>query len=263
MKMLVTILLFFMFVNSAVYAHGECCLSRSLTEATTSDMSLANNLGLSLQYEYSNMKTIRDGSNSISHNTVLDRVTEEWPAMSSETRSFSIPTRMIMQKYSFLGAYRLTERFQFLVNIPYVINDMYMRKITRSTMGTGMTMDMRMDMKMDTVEGPGDITLMGLYTLLADDLVQPTKKLTLGLGVKTPTGENDEVTESGSYVHAMMQPGTGSWDPLFLVNYMRAFYPLVLQVNLFYHLTTRGDEGYEYGDQLSLDLISRYQVDRK
>lgn len=256
MKILVTILLFFMFVNSAVYAHGECCLSRSLTEATTSDISLAGNLGLSLQYEYSNMKTIRDGSNSVSHNTVLDRVTEEWPMMSSETRSFSIPTRMIMQKYSFLGAFRLTERFQFLVNIPYVINDMYMRKITRGAMG----MDMRMDMKMDTVEGPGDMTLMGLYTLLADEPGNPTKKLTLGLGVKTPTGENDEVTESGSLVHAMMQPGTGSWDPLFLVNYMRSFSPLVLQANLLYHMTTEGDQGYEFGDKVSLDIIGRYRV---
>ncbi len=146
MKILITILLFFMFVNGAVYAHGECCLSRSLTEATTSDTALAKNLGLSLQYEYSNMKTIRDSSNSISHNTVLDRITSEWPIMPSETKSFSNPTSMIMQKYAFLGTYRLTERFQFLVNIPYVINDMYMRKITRSAMG--------MDMKMDTVEGP-------------------------------------------------------------------------------------------------------------
>ena len=256
MKILVAILLFFMFVNSTVYAHGECCLSRSLTEATTSDMAVAENLGLSLQYEYSNMETIRDGSNSISHNTVLDRVTEEWPEMSPETRSFSIPTRMIMQKYTFLGAYHLTERFQFLVSIHYVINDMYMRKITRNTMG----MDMRMDMKMDTVEGPGDMALMGLYTLLADELTNPTKKLTLGLGVKTPTGENDEVTESGSLVHAMMQPGTGSWDPLFLVNYMRSFYPLVLQANLLYHITTEGDQGYEFGDKVSLDICARYRV---
>src|SRR3989337_4437596 len=146
MKILVTILLFFMFVNSVVYAHGECCLSRSLTEATTSDMSVAENLGLSLQYEYSNMKTIRDGSDSVSHNTVLDRITSEWPMIPSETRSFSIPTRMIMQKYSFLGAYRLTERFQFLVNIPYVINDMYMRKITRNAMRPAMTMAISMSL---------------------------------------------------------------------------------------------------------------------
>jgi hypothetical protein len=41
---------------------------------------------------------------------------------------------------------------------------------------------------------------------------------------------------------------------------MRAYYPLVVQVNLFYHLSTEGDEGYEFGDQLTFDLIARYQV---
>ena len=218
------IIYFSLLVNSAVYARGECCLSKFLTNATTTDIALAKNIGLSLQYEYSNMETIREGSNSVSPNTVLDRTTSEWPTMPLETKSFSVPTRMIMQKYTFLGVYRIMDRFHFLVNIPYVINDMYMRKVTRNTMG----MDMKMDMKMDTVEGLGDMTLMSLYTLYTDKPAHPKKKLTLGLGVKTPTGENEEVTESGFLVHAMMQPGTGSWDPLFLINYMRAFYPLVL-----------------------------------
>lgn len=157
-----------------------------------------------------------------------------------------------MQKYTFLGVYRIMDRFHVLVNIPYVINDMYMRKVTRNTMG--------MDMKMDTVEGLGDMTLMSLYTLYTDKPAHPKKKLTLGLGVKTPTGENEEVTESGFLVHAMMQPGTGSWDPLFLINYMRAFYPLVLQTHLFYHMSTEGDEGYEIGDKVSLDIIARYRI---
>lgn len=41
--------LLLLFISSAVYAHGECCLSRSLVEATTSDVTVAQNLGLSLQ----------------------------------------------------------------------------------------------------------------------------------------------------------------------------------------------------------------------
>src|SRR5690606_35143632 len=88
---------------------------------------------------------------------------------------------------------------------------------------------------------------------------RPTRRLTLGLGVKAPTGDNTVRTDAGTLVHAMMQPGSGSWDALFLINDMRAYYPLVVQANLFYHLTTRSDEGYEFGDQMSLDLIGRYQ----
>ncbi|WKZ18167.1 MAG: transporter [Candidatus Jettenia sp. CY-1] len=256
MRILAAVLLLSLFTARAIYAHGECCLSGSLSEATISGITLAPNFGISLQYEYTNMKTIRDGTNSISHNDVLEKKAEEWPMMPMDTKSFSIPTRMIMQKYTLLGVYSFTEKFQFLATVPYVKNDMNMRSITRNPMG----MDMIMDMEMDTVEGLGDVTLMGLYTLYTDAPVLPTKKLTLGLGVKTPTGENDEKTDSGKLVHAVMQPGTGSWDPLLFVNYVRAFYPWVFQVNFLYQLTTEGDEGYEFGDKVSLDFVTRYQV---
>ncbi|NUO07330.1 MAG: transporter [Candidatus Brocadia sp.] len=278
MKIVIIFLLLLIFTIK-VYAHGECCLSRSLSEATISGVTLAPNLGFSLHYEYTNMKTIRDGSKSISPNTVLDNVAAEWPVMPEETKSFSIPTRMIMQKYTLLGSYAVTKKIQLLATVPYVINDMNMRMLTRGTMDhhqhsgplsrqtySGALAadmapdDMRMDMKMDTVEGFGDMTLMGFYTLYADKPSYSTKKLTLGLGIKIPTGKNDEEFDSGGLVHAAMQPGTGSWDPLFLLSYMHTLQPLVFQTNLLYHMTTEGDEGYEFGDKISLDFIARYQV---
>lgn len=256
MRIFSAIFLFIIFTSGVVYAHGECCLSRSLVEATTSDVTLARNFGLSLQYEYSNMKTIKKGSDGITHNTALENAVKDWPEMPGKKISFSIPTRMIMQKYTLLGTYSLTNRIQFMATVPYVINDMYMRHLMRNPMG----MDMTMDMKMDTVEGLGDTTLMGFYQIYADNLDLPTKKITGGLGVKTPTGKNDETTDSGKLVHAMMQTGTGSWDPIFFVNYMQTFSPVVFHTNLLYHLTTEGDEGYEFGDKISLDLIARYRV---
>ena len=96
-----------------------------------------------------------------------------------------------------------------------------------------------------------------LYT---DAPVRPTKRLTLGLGLKTPTGAVSERSASGTLIHAMMQPGSGSWDPVIMLNYMRGYYPLVVQANLFYQMTTEGRGGYEFGDQLTADLITRYQV---
>jgi hypothetical protein len=102
---------------------------------------------------------------------------------------------------------------------------------------------------------------MALYVASTDAPIRPSHRLTFGIGVKTPTGKNDYTNPSGThFVHAMMQPGSGSWDPLFTVSYMRAWYPLVVQLNAFYHLTTRGDEGYEFGDQFGADLVTRYQV---
>lgn len=268
MKTIITLLLFSMAAARLVYAHGECCLSKSLTDATTSTMSLSQNFGLSLQYEYSNMKTIRDGDDRVRPDDVLEGISARWPATLQEARSFTVPTRMIMQKYTLLGVYRFTEKIQFLASLPYVINDMNMRMVTRGANGgqhhhavsDTPGNDVKMDMKMSTVEGMGDMTLMGLYTIYADNVVQPEKKLVCGLGLKSPTGENDETTDEETLVHATMQPGTGSWDPLFLTSYLHTFSPWVFQTNLFYHLTTEGDEGYEFGDKLSLDLIGRYRA---
>ena len=231
--------------NSTVFAFGECGLSCCISGAATSGVTLAEHIGLSLQYEYSHMENIKDGSSDISPDEVINN---KWMM----GVSYSVPTKMTMQKLSLIAAYPATERFQILGIIPYIKNDMDMRM--KSSMG------MTMNHRMDTVSGIGDITLMGFYTAYTDAPVRPSKRLTLGAGLKTPTGKNSERTSTGSLVHAMMQHGTGSWDPLFLVNYMRAYYPLILQANMFYHLTTEGDEGYEVGDQLSLDLIARYQA---
>ncbi len=231
--------------NSTSLAFGECGLSCCIGGAATSGVTLAEHIGLSIQYEYTRMETIKDGRSDISPDKVISN---KW----SMGGSYSVPTKMTMQKLSLVAAYPATEKFQVLGIIPYIKNDMDMRM--KNSMG------MTMNHTMDAISGIGDISVLGLYTAYTDAPVRPSQRVILGAGLKTPTGKNDERTSNGSLVHAMMQPGTGSWDPLFLVNYMRAWYPLILQANLFYHLTTEGDEGYEAGDQLSLDLIARYQA---
>lgn len=225
------------------HALGECGLSCCIAGATTSGVTLAENFGVSLVYEYAYMETIRNGTGSVSPDEVLDMK----PGV-----AYSVPTEMKMQKVSLVGVLSVTGRLQLLASVPYVINDMDMRSKT--------PMDMRMDMSMEQVSGLGDVTLMGLYTLYADAPVRPGHRLTVGLGVKAPTGRTDERKPNGSLVHAMMQPGSGSWDPLFLVNYTRGLYPLVLQANLFYQFTTEGYNGYEFGDKFSADFSAKYQA---
>ena len=248
--------LIFLGYSQKAYALGECGLSCCIAGALSSGATLARNFGFTLQYENTSMKTIREGTSRIRPDTVLDNEASKWPAIPAQIKEFTVPTEMRMQKWSLLGAYPATERFQFLAIIPFIKNEMDMRMITRSSAG----ITVKMDHVMDTVDGLGDITLMGLYTAYTDAPIRPLQRLTLGIGAKTPTGKNNEKTASGSYIHTMMQSGTGSWDPIFLMNYIRAFYPLVLQGNFVYQFTTKGDEGYEFGDQITLDLIARYQV---
>lgn len=250
-RLLAAVLFFTLFLVSGRDAHalGECGLSCCIAGATTSGVTLAENFGVSLVYEYAFMETIRNGT---------DEVTPDEAIAANQVmgESYKVPTEMRMQKLSLVGFLPVTERFQLLASVPYIINDMDMRS------RTGGMMPMVMDMSMEQVSGLGDITIMGLYTLYTDAPVRPGHRLTVGLGVKTPTGKTDERGPNGNLVHAMMQPGSGSWDPLFLINYTRGLYPLVLQANLFYQLTTEGYNGYEFGDKFTFDLSARYQAAR-
>jgi len=233
-------------VNSnQVHALGECGLACCLAGATTSGATTAKNFGLVVQYEYSDMETIRHGTDSVSPDDVLNTF---WSA----GNMYVVPTRMTMEKLSFIGAYPINERWQVLGIVPIQRNRMDMRM--RNPAG------MTMNMTMDTISGLGDVALLGQYIAYTDAPIRPTERLTMGFGVKTPTGKNNERAANGNFVHAMMQLGSGSWDGLFTINYMKANYPFVTQINAFYHLTTEGDEGYEFGDQIGLDLLFRYQV---
>jgi hypothetical protein len=247
MRRLFAAVLFFTLIllsGRDAYALGECGLSCCIAGATTSGVTLAENFGVALVYEYAFMETIKNGTGTVTPDEAITR--------NQTVGSYSVPTGMKMQKLSVVGVLPVGERLQLLATAPYVINDMDMR--SRNALG------MTMDMSMSQITGLGDMTLMGLYTLYADAPVRPGHRLTVGLGVKAPTGKTDERKSSGSLVHAMMQPGSGSWDPLLLVNYTRGLYPLVLQANLFYQLTTKGHNGYEFGDKFSFDLAAKYQA---
>jgi hypothetical protein len=233
-------------MSTSVLALGECGMSCCIGGTTTSGVTLAKNFGLSVQYERMNMRTIRNGSEAISPDEVIDRF---WMSGSS----YAVPTDMTMEKLSFIMAKPINERWQVLGILPMVRNNMDMRR----KMPNGMVMNMQME----EISGIGDITLMGLYTAYTDAPIRAKERLSLGFGIKTPTGDNNARNPMGNLVHAMMQAGTGSWDPIIMVNYMRAWYPLVTQINLLYHYSTESDLGYQFGDQVNLDLIARYQLD--
>ena len=250
LSLVASIIICVSFYGTNAFALGECGLSCCIAGATGSGATLAENFGATIVYEYSWMETLRHGSDEVSPNQAIDE--NRTPGM-----AYSVPTEMTMEKKTFVGVFPINERLSLLTLIPYATNEMEMRM--KSGMG------MVMDMEMDRICEIGDVSLLGLYTAYTDAPIRPTRKLTLGFGLKIPTGDNDERSASGSLVHAMMQPGSGSWDLILLANYMRAFYsalprPLVLQANLYHQLTTEGRGGYEFGDQTTVDLITRYQA---
>lgn len=235
-----------LFLTPAISSATECGLSCCIAGAAEGMGAGGKGLNIDLQYEWMKMDTILDGSSEVSPNEVLE---------SKMGTMFMVPTEMIMKKLTANIAYGINKKTSILVSIPYVENDMDMR---RSNM---MGMKPYTDRSMDTVDDLGDVTLMAFRTVHIDRNIAPTERLTIGVGVKTPTGEYEEKNSMGTdYVHMMMQPGTGSWDPIVLVNAMKKFGNTYLLGTVTYQFTTENDHDYEVGNKLSIDITAKRQL---
>ena len=247
------LLALFMSAPSPIRALGECGYACCIASSGLAGMGLSKNFGLSLQYENSNMNKLMRGTEEISAD---EAIAAHWKLGGR----YMVPLEHRMQKITLTGVYTVNEKIQLLAVVPWVINDMSMRMKMTMTNGMGMKMPMVTDTVMDQVSGLGDILLMANWTVTQDTPIRPSKRLSVGAGVKTATGKNDTDSAAGSRIHAPMQPGTGSVDPIVTANLMRAWYPLVLQANVFYEMTTEGNEGYEFGDQFAWDANASWQV---
>jgi hypothetical protein len=89
------------------------------------------------------------------------------------------------------------------------------------------------------------------------------RELSLGLGVKLPTGATDRQM-FGKDMLAELQPGTGSWDYMMSMSYYQGFEPVDFVVSATYLLTGEYDGydfgAYEFGDQFSYLLTSNFHV---
>lgn len=235
----------FMIRPETSHAAGLCCqLSSGVQESIAGVVSpAAEEVSIQLSYSFTRMDTFREGS--------AERSLDEVKASSGY---LSLPRSMDMIKYTLTAGYGFTPAFKAFVSVPYVRNTMDM---TRS-----MGMMGWMDHTMAPVSGLGDITVMGLYRLLTDRELRPTSALTLGFGIKTASGDATEKKTNGEYVHAHMQAGTGSWDPLLSLIYTKMANPVLLQADAVYQYTTKNRENYEYGDSLALNFTGKYAVVR-
>ncbi len=72
---------------------------------------------------------------------------------------------------------------------------------------------MQMHQTHHRVSGVGDVNFYGGYQLLSkNDMETWQYRLTLGAGIKFPTGTHNRTDDHGQRFHLMMQPGTGTTD---------------------------------------------------
>lgn len=103
--------------------------------------------------------------------------------------------------------------------------------------------------------GIGDMVLTGLYTKPFSELASGF----VGLGLKIPMGNTRNRDQDGQFVlPANLQPGTGSFDMIFLARYQSALAfrrSLVVTGSIFYKVNTSSDKftfhnSYKFGNEL-------------
>lgn len=218
----------------------------------------ATGLSLTTQYEWMRMQSIRKGGAKLSPRQAIDRNLAARPMMAM----YSVPTEMIMQKITVNASYRMSEDDALVLTVPYIINDMDML-MGMKTMGGNSYSPMRMD----TVQGVGDVSLLYLRDVFKDADIRTRQRLTLGVGIKAPTGRSKVRNRKGGLVHMMMQPGTGSWDALLYAGGLMAFgehedggarWLLLPSATL--QINGRNNLGYRVGNRFNLDLSTRYRL---
>ena len=217
---------------------------------------------LMLQFETMNMGTLLQGNQSVDPTQVVRQA-----LAAPGTRSFSVPTNMIMQRSTLRARYRIDEDNSVLVSIPFSVSNQMDMLMGMNPMamggGKGMGMPKPMpgptfrDMTMDPINQMGDVSIMFQSDLFRDEA---GNTVTLAGGIKLPTGESQVRNAQGRLVHAMMQPGTGSLD--FLAGVSGRVYlgggpdgkTWSIEPGLSYQINGTNELGYRFGNRFGYDL---------
>lgn len=237
---------------------SECGLSCCIA-AGVEGVGSGNGLSLTTQYDYMTMKTIKQGSSTVA----LGDVIQNNLSTRANGSRFGGSTKMVMQKWSVNAAYRINQESAVVLTVPYVINDMEMQMGMKVAPG-----NIKMsNTTMDTVQGVGDVSLVYLHDVYKDDEYRTRRRLSVGFGVKLPTGKHDTRKSTGDLVHMMMQAGTGSYDVFFLANGTMGLGEhedggalWLINPSFTYQANTRNNLGYKMGNRINFDVSSRYRV---
>ncbi|RME64389.1 MAG: transporter [Alphaproteobacteria bacterium] len=106
--------------------------------------------------------------------------------------------------------------------------------------------------------GFGDARLFGRYTAFRDDAPGRTFRIAPFAGIEMPTGDDNDSDGQGR-LPAMLQPGSGSWDPFggVVVTYQALAYQIDAQA--LYKANTRAN-GFAFGDEARLDVSVQYRL---
>lgn len=108
------------------------------------------------------------------------------------------------------------------------------------------------------INGIGDMTLFGRYTIFKDNIPGRTFRIAPFAGVELPTGDDDE-TDGLGRLPAGVQAGSGSADPF--VGLVATYQTLAFEIDTqaSYKINT-GANNFEFGDVARLDASLQYRL---
>ena len=168
---------------------------------------------LSYRYMHMNMDGSRDGTTSLSPETIATTVANPFAGQAGQPQTLRVvPTSMTMDMYMAGAMYGVTDRLTVMAMGSYISKSM-----DHTTFQGGMGTDVLGEFTTES-EGFGDTTVGVIYGL--DDGTNPRHQLNLNLAISLPTGSNtqtDDVLAPNSTTPNLrlpypMQIGTGTYD---------------------------------------------------
>ncbi|NOY66972.1 MAG: transporter [Gammaproteobacteria bacterium] len=105
-----------------------------------------------------------------------------------------------------------------------------------------------------SAKGIGDISLFGRYEVLPDHQRLQLKSLSLGLGIKLPTGSIDE-PGNGPLLPPAFQAGSGAYDLIPTMSFFRPISKGALFGGLIWRIPLEDNKrGYKFGQEIEINL---------
>lgn len=141
----------------------------------------------------------------------------------------------------------INDRLSLDVDIPYVIRH-FIEIDSHAHLGEN-----------QTSKGLGDITVTGDYRLIKDH----KKSFGVIAGLKTPSGETDELNSFGGLMEPELQPGSGSLD--YIAGLSGSLHPddMDFSASAVYIYRTEGEQSFRFGDVLSITFFAGKKIDLK
>ena len=108
----------------------------------------------------------------------------------------------------------------------------------------------------------GDLPLLGRYTFFKHHTLATTTLLAFTAGVKLPSGSTDSRGDSGEYLDAHLQAGTGSTDFVVGLAASHALGRFNVSAKVLAAIPGEGEFGataHQFGESLNYDLAAKYR----